>query len=254
MHAKASGPGLQHAVGAGFHAVFNPQRCAEDGEPSALTVVQRAEVHGLVHGAALGGHPRLGHQGVLVKHLLILGAVIHLQGCFRDPLVHVVVLRGHNERVVRVVEDVVQQIGLDEFLQGWRARIVDGGRVVGAVQEVQHGRGVRLLEHLVQVLVKRAVDAVPSNHVVGQIRGVGVRRCIERQGELGAADVVRTAPRGCAAQRELVAVGGGGQISGKRHGGVATLGIARDEVLAVQGVPQFSRQRIGRFHHEEACV
>ena len=139
-----------------------------------MPVVQRAKVHGLVHGASLGSHPRLGHQGVLVEHLFILGAVIHLQGGLRNPLVHVVVLRGDVERMVRVVEDVVQQVGLHEFLQSRWARVVDGGCVVGAVQEVQHGRGVRLLEHLVQVVVERAIDAVPSNHVVCQIRGVGV--------------------------------------------------------------------------------
>ena len=162
--------------------VLDPQCAAKNGQPSALSVVVGAEVGGGVHRAAVLGHPRVGGEGVLIKHLLVLRAVIHLDGHLGNPLVHVVVLGCDNERVRRVGKDFVDESGLHQFFERGRARVVDRAGAVGAVKQRRQGRGVGLLENFRELRVKRAVVAVPANDVVGQIRRIRVRRGLERQG------------------------------------------------------------------------
>ena len=190
----------------------------------------------------------------MVKHLLVFRTVEHLDRRLGNPLVHIVVQRGDVEGVFRVVLNGFDQAGLHEFFQRAWARVVDGFRVVGAVKQVKHDAGVRLLEHLRQVVVQRAIDAVPPDHVVGEVRGVGVRFKFEGLRELRTADVVGPASRNRAREGEFIAVGGGCQVLGQSHRRVAALGVAGNEVLAIQGVSQFLGQRIGRAHQVESRI
>ena len=205
-------------------------------------------------GASVRRHPFVCQQGILVEHLFVFRAVVHLQRNFRHPLVDVVVHSGHHEGVGRVVQNRFHQAWLHQFFERGRTSVVDGARIVGAIKEQRKGGGIGFLKNFGELIVQVPIHAVPSNDVVGQIRGIGIRGRLEGQGELRSTDVIRSTAWHCCGQREFLAVGGCGKVPCKCHGRMSTLGVARKKVLAVQGVIQFLAQGLGGPHHVESGI